>query len=70
MKSLGDRPELVLVADCEMWLRAIDKGSGIICPAVLCNPRSSTSSETSRLQRSGAAALDIERLNTMPLFLM
>ena len=61
----GFRPELVLLADCEMWLRAIEKGRGVICPAVLCNHRSSTTTETSRLQRSGEAALDIERLNTM-----
>ena len=61
----GFCPELVLVADCEMWLRAIEKGRGVICPAVLCNHRSSTSTETSRLQRSGEAALDIERLNTI-----
>jgi glycosyltransferase involved in cell wall biosynthesis len=61
----GFRPELVLLADCEMWLRAIEKGRGVVSTAVLCKHRSSTSSETSRLRRSGAAALDIERLNTM-----
>jgi glycosyltransferase involved in cell wall biosynthesis len=61
----GFCPEFVLLADCEMWLRAIEKGRGVICPAVLCNHRSCTSTETSRLQRLGEAALDIERLNTM-----
>src|SRR5262249_22227047 len=42
----GFRPELVLLADCEMWIRAIEKGRGVICPGVFCNHRSSTTTET------------------------
>jgi glycosyltransferase involved in cell wall biosynthesis len=61
----GFRRELVLLADCEMWFRVIGKGRGVVHPEVLCNHRESARTETSRLKRSGEAALDIERLNVL-----
>lgn len=61
----GFRPEFPLVADCEMWIRLIDNGEGVVCPDVLAYYRSSASTETSRLTRSGEGLRDTARFNKL-----
>jgi len=61
----GFRPELVFVADCEMWIRAIEKGMGVVSPCVLSSHRITETHETNRLYRTGDATLDIERFNAL-----
>lgn len=58
----GFRADLKYTLDCEMWVRAITHGGGIVLPQVLACYRASQQNETSRLGRHAENLRDMKRL--------
>lgn len=61
----GFRTDLRFTLDCEMWVRAISQGGGVVLPQVLACYRTTQANESSRLWRGAENLRDMQRLNEL-----
>lgn len=61
----GFLPSLVHTADCEMWVRAIGAGGGVVTSGVLACYRVFATNDSGRLARTAENLRDLERLDSI-----